>query len=132
MTIEHKHVIVRAEVRKAPGKEDISATRKWFRKLVKNLDMKLLGGPYLKYVDKAGNVGLTGVCIIETSNINLHVWEEPSPQLMQCDVYTCGSMDLNVVFDALKQFDPVKISYKYLDREHDLIELDAGTINYET
>jgi len=39
------------------------------------------------------------------------------------DVYTCGELDTNVVFDFLKQFDPVKIDYKYLDRETGLQEI---------
>jgi hypothetical protein len=37
-------------------------------------------------------------------------------------------MDLQVIKDALLDFDPVKIEYKYLDREHGLNELGEGTL----
>ena len=63
------------------------------------------------------------ICIIETSHIAMHVWDEPSPALIQLDVYTCGSLDINIIFEELKQFEPVKVEYKYLDREHGLNEV---------
>jgi S-adenosylmethionine/arginine decarboxylase-like enzyme len=125
--IEHKHVLIRAEVNKAPGKEDMRDTKKWFRTLVKNLGMKILDGPRIKYVDMPGNKGLTGFCIIETSHIAMHIWDEQSPSLIEFDVYTCGKMDLDIVFNALQSFDPVKIEFMYLDREHGLQLVDSGT-----
>jgi len=124
--IEHKHLIVRAEVNKPPDEDEISWIKSWFTILIQRLDMKLLSGPHIKYVNVPGNKGLTGVCIIETSHIAMHVWEECDPKLMQLDVYTCGSLDPQIVFDMLQTFDPVKIEYKYLDREHGLQVLDNG------
>ena len=50
---------------------------------------------------------------------------------MQLDVYTCGPFDPKIVFNKLKKsFDPVKIEWKYLDREHNLTEevLDEDTL----
>jgi S-adenosylmethionine/arginine decarboxylase-like enzyme len=125
--IQHKHVIIRAEVNKPPGKDDIKKAKKWFRKLVKSLDMKILDGPRVKYVDLAGNKGLTGICIIETSHIAMHIWDEEIPALVQLDVYTCGVMKLDTVFKMLGEFEPTKIEYKYLDREYGLKVLDSGT-----
>jgi len=126
--IEHKHVIIRAEVNKPPTRFDTGFMGLWFQDLVSDLGMKILSGPHIEYVDVSGNKGLTGVCIIETSHIAMHVWDEVSPGLMQFDVYTCGKMDLQVIKDALLDFDPVKIEYKYLDREHGLNELGEGTL----
>ena len=59
----------------------------------------------------------------ETSHVAIHVWDEDNPSLIQLDVYTCGSLDKQIVLDALTQFDPVKIDYKYLDREKEFITL---------
>jgi len=43
--------------------------------------------------------------------------------LMQLDVYTCGPLDPYHVVEALKEWNPVKVEMKYLDREHGLSEL---------
>ena len=58
------------------------------KRLIKDIDMKILGGPYLKYCDNIGNRGLTAVTIIETSHIAMHVWDEDNPSLVQLDVYS--------------------------------------------
>jgi S-adenosylmethionine/arginine decarboxylase-like enzyme len=94
--------------------------------LVDKIGMKILMGPYAVYSDMIGNRGLTAVTIIETSHIAIHVWDEVDPALMQLDVYTCSTLDIEDVFDALKQFDPMMIEYKYIDREHELNLLDHG------
>jgi S-adenosylmethionine/arginine decarboxylase-like enzyme len=85
--------------------------------------MKVMMGPFAKYLDVVGNRGLTAVAIIETSHIALHVWDEDKPALLQLDVYTCGPLDPYDVVEALREFHPVKIEMKYLDRENKLIEL---------
>lgn len=83
-------------------------------------------GPYAVYSDMVGNRGLTAVTIIETSHIAMHVWDEVDPALMQLDVYTCSTLDIKNVFDALEEFGPTEIEYKYIDREHNLTVLDHG------
>jgi S-adenosylmethionine/arginine decarboxylase-like enzyme len=85
-------------------------------------------GPYSVYSKMVGNQGLTAVTIIETSHIALHVWDDCDPALMQMDVYTCSTLDINDVFKALEQFEPTKVEYKYIDREHTLTMLDQQTI----
>jgi S-adenosylmethionine/arginine decarboxylase-like enzyme len=96
--------------------------------LVDKIDMKILMGPYAVYSDMPGNQGLTAVTIIETSHIAMHVWDEEDPALMQLDVYTCSQLNIEDVFEAIKEFEPVKVEYKYIDREFDLTLLDKGTI----
>lgn len=114
----HHHLIVRAEVKKPLT--DVEVTKIWLAELVDKIGMKKVLGPHAAYVDKEGNKGVTGVVIIETSHIALHVWDETSPALVQLDVYTCSCLPLEVVFDHLDLMQPRKIEYKFLDREHGL------------
>ena len=79
---------------------------------------KILAGPYAKYCDVKGNRGLTCVTIIETSHITLHSWDENNPALVQLDVYSCKELDETVVFDYVYKFMPVRMSYRYFDREN--------------
>ena len=120
--LEHKHLIIRAELKKPPFNTlDIEL---WMQKLVSTIGMNILMGPYAVYSNMEGNQGLTAVTIIETSHIAMHIWDEGYPALMQLDVYTCSTLDINDVFAAIQQFSPIKIEYKYIDREHGLTLLD--------
>lgn len=116
----HKHLIVRAEV-KLPPKDETRA-KEFLRELIQAIHMKILFGPEARYVTVEGNRGLTCFAIIETSHVVMHTWDECDPAIVQLDVYSCGGLDTGVVFDFLKQFDPTKIDYKYLDRETGLHE----------
>lgn len=122
MTLVHKHLIIRAEVDNAPV--DTDWTKTWLKSLVSKIGMKVCAGPISAYVDMPGNRGLTAVVIIETSHIALHCWDECTPHLMQFDVYTCGPFNPSDVLEELEQFGLVKMEYKYLDREHELKELN--------
>jgi S-adenosylmethionine/arginine decarboxylase-like enzyme len=102
----------------------VTGIHDWMKRLVDKIGMNILMGPYAVYSDMEGNQGLTAVTIIETSHIALHVWDEAEPALMQLDVYTCSSLDINDVFSAIQEWDPTKIEYKYIDREHGLTLLD--------
>lgn len=124
--LEHKHLIIRAELENPPWcPHDIKV---WMRKLVEAINMNILMGPYAVYSDMPGNKGLTAVTIIETSHIAMHVWDEDHPALMQLDVYTCSTLDIEDVFKALAEFKPMKLEYKYIDREDTLIVLDKHIV----
>lgn len=123
----HKHLIVRAEVNNPP--KDETRAKEFLRELIEGINMKILFGPEAKYVNIPGNRGLTCFAIIETSHVVMHTWDEMEPGIIQLDVYTCGELDTNVVFDFLKQFDPIKIDYKYLDRENDLHEISTTDVS---
>ena len=71
-----------------------------------------------------GNIGLTGLVVIETSHIVQHCWDESDPGPMQLDVYTCEDLQTEVIFEEIKQFGSVKIEYKFLHREHELTEIE--------
>ena len=124
MTQQHKHLIVRADIGWCPQEEDLNKISDWIRSLIKKIDMKLLAGPYTTYVNEKGNKGMTSVAIIETSHIALHIWDEVSPGLMQLDVYSCADFNPPDVFDKINAlFQTIKMEYKFLDREKELVEV---------
>ena len=122
----HKHFILRAEVKHPPGEKAKQRIWNWMFFLIKDIGMKIMFGPEVRYVRKEGNEGLTAVAIIETSHVALHVWDKQDPPLLQLDVYTCGPFKPEVVLKAIKEFQPTKIQWKYLDRETDLKTVDIG------
>ena len=134
----HKHLIVRAEAKNPPMDETVLT--EWFKKFIEEIGMKVMMGPYVKYSHMIGNRGITGVAIIETSHIVMHVWDEPDPALLQFDVYSCGEFDPETICNKIKKdFNTTKIEYKFLDRENDLSEIhtisfadDMIARNYES
>jgi S-adenosylmethionine/arginine decarboxylase-like enzyme len=121
----HKHLIVRAEAVKPPMDE--TYLTEWLKDFISSINMKVLMGPYVIYHDVPGNKGITGAAIIETSHIVMHVWDEPSPALMQFDVYSCGEFDPEVICKKItKDFDVTKIEYKFLNRETGLQDIGGA------
>jgi|TARA_R110000744_G_scaffold23549_5_gene59646 S-adenosylmethionine/arginine decarboxylase-like enzyme len=121
----HKHLIVRAEAVKPPTDEQY--LKDWLHNFIDSINMKVLMGPYVIYHNVPGNRGITGVAIIETSHIIMHVWDEPSPALMQFDVYSCGEFDPEEICKKIqKDFDIVRIEYKFIDRETELKDIAGG------
>lgn len=120
--MKHEHLIIRIETPQAIADEQVAI--RWLRELIELIDMKILIGPFARYVDKEGNRGLTVGAIIETSHIVLHTWDEGTPHVMQLDVYSCSTVSPQQVMDFLHDTIEIsKIEYKFLDRERGLIEL---------
>jgi len=124
---EHKHLIIRAEVKHPITSE--WELRKWLKNLVKIIDMKIVGGPYTAYVTKEGNRGITGVVMIETSHISIHIWDETTPALVQCDIYSCAEFQQGEVIMHLGIMKPKKIEYMMVDRSE---EISCGPIIIHT
>ena len=124
---EHKHLIIRAEVKHPITSE--WELRKWLKNLVKIIDMKIVGGPYTAYVTKEGNRGITGVVMIETSHISIHIWDEERPSLVQCDIYSCAEFQQGEVIMHLGIMKPKKIDYMMVDRSE---EISCGPIIIHT
>jgi S-adenosylmethionine/arginine decarboxylase-like enzyme len=121
----HKHLIVRAEAINPPM--DVQHLTDWLHNFIDSINMKVLMGPYVIYHDVPGNRGITGAAIIETSHIVMHVWDEPSPALMQFDVYSCGEFDPEQICRLIQRdFEITKIDYKFLNRENDLTDVGGG------
>lgn len=116
--LEHKHIIIRAEILEPPT--DVDIMNQWMKDLVDVLGMKLMMGPWSAYSEMEGNKGLTSAAIIETSHIVSHFWDEVNPGLAQIDIYTCSSLELNDVLEAISIFKPIKVEYILLDRENNL------------
>jgi len=122
MELVHKHIIMRIEAKRPPQEQELKA---WVENLITKIDMKILAGPISADITTIeGNKGPTCICIIETSHIACHVWNEQDPALIQLDVYTCGPFDPNAVLEHIKVWEPVKVEYKYLDREFGLNEIE--------
>ena len=113
--LQHNHIIIRAEIKKPP--KDIRFIRKWIRKFVRAINMKMLGQPNAHYVNDKGNRGLTCLAVISTSHIALHTWDEMSPALLQLYVYSCSDLDKKIVFKHIEQFEPKEINYVTIDRD---------------
>ena len=115
----HKHLIIRAEVNSPITSE--KEIKKWLKNLVNKIDMKIIKGPFASYVSKEGNRGITGVVMIETSHIAIHIWDEEIPSLVQADIYSCASFSMNEVLAEFIDMDVVKIEHMMLDRATELV-----------
>jgi len=113
--LQHKHLLVRAEV-KTPPLKDFNLQKELIS-LVKNIDMKILSGPHTVWCNNIGNMGWSGTVIIETSSITFHSWVEKEYPVIQLDVYSCRDFKIKTVMLWLAQFDPEKVDYKFLNRE---------------
>ena len=124
MPVKHKHLIIRAEVNRPITSE--KEIKRWLRNLVNKIDMKIIKGPYVSYVSKEGNRGVTGVVMIETSHIAIHIWDETTPALVQCDVYSCAEFSSNEVLLEFTDMEVTKIDHMILNRA---IEIKPTTHN---
>lgn len=113
----HKHLMIRGYANYAPT--DTDEVIGWIDEFISFLGMKKLQGPFASYVDVIGNKGLTAVAMIETSHIAFHIWDEQNPALLQFDVYTCGSLNVEETLEKVSgYFDLCKYEYLVYDREN--------------
>jgi S-adenosylmethionine/arginine decarboxylase-like enzyme len=114
--IFHKHLLVNAKVNNPIQNEDEAID--FLTRLVSEIDMKIIKGPFAHYVDKPGNKGLTAIVMIETSHIAFHIWDEQEPGMLQFDLYTCGSLDVEKALSILNErFSIEHIDWVLVDRE---------------
>jgi S-adenosylmethionine/arginine decarboxylase-like enzyme len=127
--IFHKHMLVNAKV-KNPIKTEQEAID-FLTDLVRRVDMKIIKGPFAKYLDVEGNRGLTAIVMIETSHIAFHIWDETDPGMLQFDLYTCGSLDKFTVLNALNErFDIKSIDWILFDRENGFVKEDSYSSDF--
>ena len=127
MSVEHKHILINARVNNSLGSTEDAVS--FLKDLVERVGMKILMGPHATYVNTPGNKGVTAIVGIETSHIAFHVWDEEVPAKLQFDLYTCGSLDKDVVIEAVKErFELVSADYRIFDREHGFVLLEQGTL----
>jgi len=129
--IQHKHLLVRAEVNSPPLRDFDLASE--LQSLVKHIDMNILAGPMTAWCPVEGNVGWSGAVIIETSSITFHSWTEAHYPVIQLDVYSCKDFDIDTVLMWLRQFEPERIDYKFLDRENEFKTIQVNRLElFET
>ena len=117
MQLDHKHLVLRAEVINCPAEDSLHEILDWMKMLIKKIDMKLMQGPTISYVNQPGNRGTTCMALIETSHIVIHIWDEPNPGLIQLDIYSCKEFNLEIVMKHIKEyFNVLNMQYKFLDR----------------
>ncbi len=127
MQLDHKHLVLRAEVNVCPREDSLHQILKWMKQLIIKIDMKLMQGPAITYVDQPGNRGTTCMALIETSHIVIHIWDEPNPGIVQLDIYSCKEFELQTVITHFEDFFNVsKMEYKFLDRTNDMTIIDES------
>lgn len=120
----HKHLLLQARFLARGRVESYYET--WMSILVERIGMEKLTKPKAVRSMYKGNKGITCSCMITTSHIVLHTWEENHPGLLQLDIYSCKDFNIEDVIDHLKNIwvDEHTIQYKYLDRENGFKELN--------
>lgn len=116
--IIHLHFICTGYVTEAPDKTKVRFVNKWFRRMVKAIDMNILFPPKSKYSDTVGNEGLSGMVGIDTSHSSIHFWSKPRPYF-KFDLYSCKPFDENKVIEMLREFGMYEISYTLILRTDD-------------
>lgn len=117
---KHQHLILTGHITNPPT--NCEYITDWLIELVKKIDMKILMGPISTYSDMAGNRGLTGVVVIETSHIAVHVWDECNPALIELDIFSCKDFNIDTVVQHMKEFGLNSINFKSIDRTKSLTE----------
>lgn len=116
MELFHTHLLVKAKISNPPKKEIVLID--WLKTLVNDIDMKILDGPYVKYLDIQGNRGITGIVVIETSHCSVHIWDETIPAIMQMDVYSCSNFETDKVINRINDFNMVGYQKMRIDRNN--------------
>ena len=124
--IKHHHFIGRFEVTSPPLEGDQGYLESWMFDLIEAQGMKVLSGPHVAFVDNPGNRGLTGVAIIETSHVAVHIWDESAPALVQLDFYTCGTLRKDLILEAIAPWGVAKHAFLVLDRENDVVAMETA------
>ncbi len=112
--LDHKHMLVTAHFVSPP--QNINELKEWIAELVEAVDMKILVEPNLIYCDTAGNEGITGTTVIETSHCAFHIWDNGNPPVMQFDLYSCKRFDPNIVVNLFSKLNAVNIIWTLIDR----------------
>jgi S-adenosylmethionine/arginine decarboxylase-like enzyme len=119
MILKHEHLLVRAELTEPI--RDTQAVEQWLSNLITAIEMQALKGPFSIYSTMPGNTGVTAGAILSTSHIMLHTFEDDNYTLLQLDVYSCSAINIDITVSAIKEFfNPYKVEFKFLDREHGL------------
>lgn len=129
MPTAHLHLMVRAEIVNPPGVNDVKAVDTFMTTLVDRVRMKILSPAVTLWCDEVGNEGITSSILLTTSNSVVHIWNfEDGTGLLEFDLYSCAPFTPFEVIDYIKErFQVTKVAYKFIDRQHDLIDITNDT-----
>lgn len=108
---------------------DCNKVSEFMKGMVKHVRMKIMVDPITAWCDDLGNEGITSTVILTTSHCTMHIWNIPEPgySKMQFDLYSCAPFEVDEVMAFINShFSVVSAGYKFLDREHDFIEVSNG------
>jgi S-adenosylmethionine/arginine decarboxylase-like enzyme len=81
--------------------------RRFLTDVAETIGVHRLGGTRVRYSRRAGARGLIGSLMLDTSHISVHIFDEPVPAHIRIDVYTSGSLDVELTI--LKIVNDLKI-----------------------
>lgn len=121
----HLHLMVRAEIVNPPGVNDVKAVDTFMTNLVSHVRMRVLSPAVTLWCDEPGNEGITSSILLTTSNSVIHIWNyEDGTGLLEFDLYSCAFFTPEEVTGFIKtHFSVTKMRYKFIDREHDLVDI---------
>lgn len=132
MPLKHKHLMLSLKVKYPP--KDYEEVEALLSFVIKRVGMKIAHAdtlpknPMAYFCEGTGNVGVTGVGILETSHTAIHVWEECFPAKVEFDLYSCSEFDVDHIVGLLMTFGIVEGNFYILDRDDGLVIIDQGKI----
>lgn len=114
--LNHQHVMIHATFARPP--KTVEEMDAWLVDVVDAVDMKVLMGPFSTHCATPGNVGVTGVIVLETSHASAHCWDEAKVPFMNCDLYSCKRFDVEAIIEILMRFEPYYVHVMLVDRNH--------------
>lgn len=133
MALKHKHLIISLQVKYPP--KDYQEVEAFQSFLIKRIGMNIAKAdtlpknPMAYFCENPGNIGVTGVGILETSHTVIHVWEESFPAKMEFDLYSCSDFEVEHIISLMHTFGIIKGNFYVLDRDEGLVIIDSGVIN---
>lgn len=116
MILKHELLIVRGEY--LDTITDNLAAEKWLLSLVGAIGMNVLVGPFSVYSTMPGNTGITAGVILSTSHCVLHTFEDEGHSVVQLDLYSCASIDIDIVLAKIAEFfNTYKLEHKFIERD---------------
>jgi S-adenosylmethionine/arginine decarboxylase-like enzyme len=130
MVLNHKHLIVNAEILKPAKEGDERHMIEWLEAVVRAVNMKVVIGPHAHYCKADENEGLTASVNIETSHASLHIWDKTDPPLLRFDLYSCADYSVDTVMQYVMGFDPLLVQWVVLDRNDGLNIIERGSRSF--
>ena len=122
--LQHNHLILKGAIKKIPTADDLVEISLWIEDFIMGNGMQLASKPVVSYVEDEGNKAVTACCLLKTSHMAFHIWDEQDPALIQFDFYTCGELDIDQAIEMLNsKFDFDDYKFMVLNRAKNIDEI---------